>query len=462
VTTDREDAEVQTESTTAPLGARPLGLLFLVVLAVHALSPVVQVTDSRLSVPTASAVLHRGSLRLDSVPSVGPALAQTDYDVVRRDGATLPFFPWPPMLLALPGVAIADLAGVDVPALRPSDPNETFPIEMPTAALLVAMTAVVIALLVLEVTPAGPRAARHALGVALVFAFGTAAWSTASRSLWQHTPAMLCAGLALLAAVRSGRNRRYLWLLGAALAIGFTMRPTGAVPLVVLGLWSLGAHRREAWRVVAACVAVAVPFVAVNLAAYGSLLAPYYAGTRIGNEVTIGFGESLLVHLVSPSRGLLVYTPMFLLAPLGLWLRKRAGRLGSLDIAVAVTAVAHWLVIAGYGSTAGSAYGARFFTEVVPYLLYLCLPVFERAALQRDLPRPAGLAVAALVVLSIALTFPGATTRAAFCWSATPRVIDEAPERLWDWSDPQFLRPGRRLAAGVSVKKVVVGACADA
>lgn len=177
------------------------------------------------------------------MPSVGPAVAQTSYDVVSRGGETLPFFPWPPMLLALPGVALADLAGVDVPALRPSDPNQTYPIEVPTAALIVAATAVVMALLVLELSPAGRRSVRYATGVALVFAFGTAAWSTASRSLWQHTPAMLCAALALLAATRSRRDLCYLWLLGAALAIGFTMRPTGAVPLVVIGLWSVVAYR---------------------------------------------------------------------------------------------------------------------------------------------------------------------------------------------------------------------------
>ena len=441
---------------------RRLALLFLAVAAVHALSPGVQVTDSRLSVPTAYAVLHDGTLAVDGVPSVPPALAQTDYDVVHHDGRTLPFFPWPPMLLAVPGVALADLAGVDVATLRPSAPNRTFPVELPTAALLVAAATVVMALLVRDVTPEGPRRDAYAVGVALVFAFATATWSTASRALWQHTPALLCASVALLAAVRSRRSPRYLWLFGAALALGYTMRPTAAVPLVVLGAWSVAEHRARAWRVLAAAALVAVPFVAVNVAAYGSLLPPYYAGDRVGSEAAIGFGESLLVHLVSPSRGVLVYTPLFLLAPVGLWLRRRAGALTRLDIAVTVAVVAHVLVIARYGSTGGSSYGARFFTEVVPYLLYLCLPVLARAALARDLPRRAAAGVAALVALSLALTLPGALTRSAFCWSATPEFVDTHPDRLWDWGDPQFLRPVHDLADGRSVRAVVVGSCAAA
>lgn len=434
-------------------------LLFLVVAGVHALSPGVQVTDSRLSVPTAYAVLHDRSLDVDDVPSVPPALAQTEYDVVRHDGDTLPYFPWPPMVLAVPGVVLADLAGLDVATMSPSGPNRTFPIEVPTAALLVAAATVAMALLALELAGEGQRRVRYAVGVALAFAFATAAWSTASRALWQHTPALLCGSLALLAAVRSRRDRRYLWLLGGALALGFTMRPTMAVPLVALGVWSVVEHRVQAWRVVAAGALVAVPFVAVNVAAYGSLLPPYYSGGRVGSEVTIGFAESLLVHLVSPSRGLLVYTPMFLLVPAGLWLRKQAGALTRLDLAVAATVVVHWLVISRYGSTAGSSYGARFFTEAVPFLLYLCLPVFERLALARDLPRRASLAVAGLVALSFLVTAPGALTRSAFCWSATPRFIDDAPERVWDFGDPQFLRPVRDLAGGDSPRQVVIGAC---
>jgi hypothetical protein len=439
-------------------------LLFLVVAAIHALSPDVQVTDSRLSVPTAYAALH-GGLDVEHVPGVDTALAQTDYDVTRHDGHTLPYFPWPPMLLAVPGVALAGLAGVHIESLHPGAPNRTFPVELPTAALLVAAAAVVMALLVLEL--AGDvgdderKRVRYAIGVALLFAFGTAAWSTASRALWQHTPALLCASGALLAAVRSRSRRepRYLWLLGAALALGFTMRPTFAVPLVVFGAWAAYEHRLRAWRVLAAAALVAVPFVLVNVAAYGALLPPYYSGGRLGSEAAIGFGESLLVQLFSPSRGLFVYTPMFLLAPVGLWLRRRAGRLTSLDVAVTVTVVAHWVIVARYGSTGGSSYGARFFTEAVPYLLYLSLPVFERAVLVRDLPRRASVAVAALVALSVAFTIPGAVTRSAFCWSATPKFIDTHPGRLWDWGDPQFLRPVRDLADGRSAKAIVVGSC---
>jgi hypothetical protein len=46
---------------------------------------------------------------------------------------------------------------------------------------------------------------RWAFAVAMVFAFGTAAWSTASRGLWQHGPSMLCLAVAAYLAMRSRR-----------------------------------------------------------------------------------------------------------------------------------------------------------------------------------------------------------------------------------------------------------------
>jgi hypothetical protein len=439
------------------LSWRWLLALFVLVAVVHGLSPDVQVSDSRMSVPTSYAVIHHGTLSLDGIPSVKAATAQTSYDVTHHDGKLLPFLPWPPMLLAVPATAVAGAVGVDVPALRLSQPNRTWPIEVATAALLVAAAAVVMALIAAELVDDDRRGRGFSVAVALIFAFATAAWSTASRALWQHTPALLLACLVLLAALRARRDVRYLWLLGAALALGYTMRPTVAVEVVVIGVWALLVFRRDAWRAVVAGVVVAVAFVAVNLAEYGSVLAPYYHNVVSG--ASYGFWESLGVQLVSPSRGLLVYTPLFLLVPVGLWLKRRSGHLTRLDVAVTVVVLAQIVVVSRSGSTGGTAYGNRLFTEIVPYLLYLCLPVFERLLVARDLRRSASIGVAALVILSVVLTVPGAVSHAALCWSTEPRVLDDAPQRVWDWRDPQFLRPVGRLEAGASLHDVIVGSC---
>jgi hypothetical protein len=441
------------------LGWRWALLLFVVVTGIQALSPDVQIADSRMTVPTAYAVIHDHTFALNDVPSVQKALRQTTYDVVVRNGRTLPLYPWPPMLLAVPATFMADVAGVHVGTLSPSAPNKTWPIEVPTAAVLVGAATVVMALVALEFVGPVPGARRFAIWVALIFAFATSAWSSASRALWQHTPAMLLCAVALLAALRSRRDRRFLWVLGGSLALSYTTRPTMAVVLLALGAWAIVVHRRDAWRAVLAAVVVAVPFVIVNLDVYHSVLAPYYTGSGNGFFEWYGFFESLGVQMVSPSRGLLVYTPMYLLIGLGMWMTHRERRLTVLDIAIAVAVLLEILVNTLSGSTEGTAYGSRFFTDVVPLLLYLCLPVFQRLILSRDLPRLASAGAVTLTSLSVLVAAPGALTHSALCWSATPRLVTDAPERVWSWSDPQFLRPVRLLVNGASIHNIVLGSC---
>ena len=117
--------------------------------------------------------------------------------------------------------------------------------------------------------------------------------------------------------------------------------------------------------------------------------------------------------------------------------------------------------VARYGSTSGSSYGARFFTEAVPFLLYLCLPVLQRAWLTRHLRTPAMYGVTALAAVSVLFAASGALDRSAFCWSATPQFVDTHRGRLWDWGDPQLARPVRDLVHGRSLRAVVVGGCTD-
>ena len=49
-------------------------------------------------------------------------------------------------------------------------------------------------------------------------------------------------------------------------------------------------------------------------------------------------------------------------------------------------------------------------------------------------------APAALVALSVLVNFRGASSPAVYRWNVDPVDVDQRPERLWDWRDPQFLR----------------------
>jgi len=55
-------------------------------------------------------------------------------------------------------------------------------------------------------------------------------------------------------------------------------------------------------------------------------------------------------------------------------------------------------------------------------------------------PRPSVVAFAILLGVSGFIHSRGARTMDVYLWNVSPANVDQNPARLWDWSDPQFLR----------------------
>lgn len=438
--------------------ARRGGLLLgVVVFVVHALSPSPQSGDSRLSVIVAWNLLTTGSLDLSGVPAVESLTWRGDL-IDGPGGSVLPFFPWPPMLFALPGALVLAMLGVDPATLSVSDPNATWIVEVPTAALLVALTSVVLRRLILD---AGTPWSTPLVGwiAPLAFAFTTIAWSSGSRALWQQTVSMLMIALTLLAVQRRGRGGAWPWLIGVFAALALVVRPTNAVFVLPLVVWMAVASRPGLRRGLAGGLLVLVPFALVSWIFYGAPLPPYYLPTRLGDAPVWEFGESLAVHLVSPGRGLLIYVPLTLLAVAGVVFRLRTGRFTGLDLVFVIAVLGQIAVVAKFGSTNGFTFGPRLLLDVVPLLVLLAAPCFvvlHPAAPRGGLRMIAAAGVVAVLGWGLFVNGSGAVTRSAVCWNVSPELIDEAPARVWDWSDPPFLRPWGELAAH---RPFFVGSC---
>ena len=100
----------------------------------------------------------------------------------------------------------------------------------------------------------------------------------------------------------------------------------------------------------------------------------------------------------------------------------------------------HTLVVASFPHWwGGHGYGPRLFTESLFFQALIAASV--AATLERD-GRLAngwrrGLATAALA--GVIVHGAGALSNQSNRWNWSPREVDEHPERLWDWRDPQFL-----------------------
>lgn len=412
-------------------------LIFFVVLHVHYRSPIEISFDSGYSIHLAMSLLQEGDFDLDEYRDVIPP---DDYRVMEIDGHLRSRYPEGPSIVAAPFVAAIKSLTKHVLHIRLDDHirrGSPAGLEKLIASVLVAITAVLIFRLARRRLDVG-----LALVVVFIFAFCTSAWSVVSRGLWQHGPSMLFLAAALDALLGArDRPRRALWA-GLFLAGAYVMRPTNALPVALLTIYVVAAHRAWIGRFFAGATAVALPFLALNLARFGSLLPWYYRqGTGKFQLFEPDFLEAAAGQLISPGRGLFLYSSVFLFSLLGIGIKFRRGRWTRLDTALVAILVLHWIVISSWLRWwGGTVFGPRLFADLIPFLIYFLIPAVEqlRAPGLRRWALAAGLA--ATVAVSFSIHHAGASYKATWDWNVDPVHINQDPGRLWDWHDPPFLR----------------------
>jgi hypothetical protein len=407
--------------------------------------------DSMWSIPTAVSLLDHGDPDLDEYL---PLLQAREFHYSAAVGAhRYTIYPLGASILAMPGVLLLRPLAAGVMSFAPRLWTRMAAIASargcpvvqaePVVALhswtehIIASAIVALAAVVMYLVAAGDLSAPAAVVVALLFAFGTAAWSTASRSLWQHGPSMLLLALALLI---QRRGWRLIWL-GAVLAFAYVVRPTNAIPIAAAAAWVLLVRRRDTAAFLAGAALVLVPFVMFSYRVYDYPLPPYYRPSFFGGH-NPRVGEALVADLVSPSRGLLIYSPIFVFSLAGLVVAVRTSRSALLAILLAGCIACHAVAVAAVNAMwwAGASYGPRFFADMTPYLVYLLIPFLAWLGSIHGRRRFAVSAVfAATALVSVAMHAQGALNESTAKWNVFPESIDVVPVRVWDWRRPQFL-----------------------
>ena len=281
---------------------------------------------------------------------------------------------------------------------------------------------------------------------AALFAFGTDTWMTSSQGLWQHGSVGLVtlgAIYALLRAARAAPGRgRAGWLVLAGACAGFlpVIRPTALVVGVAGGAYALATFRRASlpfW--IASAVAVA-PGIVWNLAVFHVLSGGYAVNLPAYDFALPDIAVAFTGLLASPSRGLLVFTPLVVFSAVGAFRAARAG--GSEARLMLLMALACVALTVNYACTliweAGACYGPRYLTDtmgVAALLLVYVIPPAPRAL-------AAGTVVFALVAAySVAVQAVGAWGGAAGArWNGVPIDIARRPSRVWQLRDSQIER----------------------
>jgi len=270
----------------------------------------------------------------------------------------------------------------------------------------------------------------------LIIAFATSMWSTASRGMWQHGPLVFMLSVALLLLIEGARRPGFSSYSALPLAAAFIFRPTAAILIFVFGAYILIFNRREFLKFAIFGILIGLPWIAFNLQIYDTLFPPYYLPGRLDSAAV---WTGLSGQFISPARGLLVFSPIVLLAGPGFWTALRDKQYRALHLAMGLVFILHCLTVARFGDWyGGHSYGPRYMTDMLPILIY-----FVIWGVCFWLVRPslmAGAMVAVLLAVSVTMHAVGALNWRGYQWNVDPTEINQSQERLWDWSDPQFLR----------------------
>lgn len=410
-----------------------LALIFLMVFISHfTWSSVYTPFDSGWNVHTAISIIEEGNTDLDEYRGL---MTKGDHRIQRIDGHIYNFFPVGTSVLSLPHILILDklsdeILEIDMIHIIKGKPERFI------AATIVALSAVLIYLIVSLFLDDQ----KYLLLLVFIFAFCTSAWSTASRALWQHGPTMLLLSAALYLLLLAKHKPKYeSWLIrfvGIPLALSYVVRPTNSISILLFTIFIFIRHRKYFWSYCLWSMFIAIPFLTFNLSVYHSILSPYYLPNRLGSNPD--FFEALAGNLISPSRGIFIFTPVLLFSLYGIFLKIRNKQMTLLDFLLLAIMILHWIIISTFNPWCGGhSYGPRFFSDMLPYFIYFLIPVFT------NIPKLQGvrkISVVLLLCCSIAISFfihyRGATNWDVYLWNVGPISVEG---KLWDWHDLQFL-----------------------
>lgn len=418
---------------------------FAIPLIIYLLAPVVQLSDSRYTLLLAQSIIDHASLDLNRygiklTPAINPFGSEFKYQPYHfeRFGDRVYYiYPIGNSLLAIPFVKLFNLFHISVVTSTGAyDSASEAMMQKVIASFLSAATAWMTFLV-----------ARYYLNwvgsivTALATAFGTAIFSTAACGLWGHTWSLVIGATVLLLLVKLEHGETVdAALFGSLLSWSYFVRPTNAVMILVCTIYLMASGKVRPVRLVLTGVFWLSCFVCYSWYTYGTLLPTYY---RMSYFELRGFFGGLAGMTISPSRGLLVYSPVFLIT---FYLSARQWRQlvnHRLFLVSATIVAANLAIISSFKYWwGGSCYGPRYLTDITPWLVYMTIVPVRQLLLTGGHRSQRALVFisCALIGISIFNTFPGAFYGKYFNWYDD--VVRNGwfdTDLLWDWRRAPFL-----------------------
>jgi hypothetical protein len=283
-----------------------------------------------------------------------------------------------------------------------------------------------------------------ALLTALAFGLGSCVWSISSQALWQHPANTFYLSLGAYFLLRIPERRRYAVYCGAVLGMALLCRPTSAIVVICVGVYLLSENRRRFASYVLAGLPFAVILAVYNAHYFGN---PFEFGQTLASK-SIALASTGSEHLwqspileslpglfISPSRGLVFYSPVLLFGLVGAALAWKDPRYRPLIPLQAATLLLILVAAKWFDWWGGSTYGYRPIVDTAPFFALMMIPVIDRVVSNRWMLGLFG----ALLLWSSAVQFVGAWSYSGTGWTSQWKAHDNPDKAsLWQWTHPQI------------------------
>ena len=300
-----------------------------------------------------------------------------------------------------------------------------------------------------------------AIAATFIYAFATSNWTISAQGLWQHTIsnlALVSILLCLLKANRTAGLRRKVLLVTAGFFCGLLpgIRPTSLLFSIAVVIYSVFEYRRDIIFLLLGCSSFLFNafwnFYYFGLSLKGLVVGGYsslFNNRSSSYQFSLAyFTDAFFGLLVSPSRGLLIYSPVVLFAIPGAnrAIKGKAGKdeklLVCLLIACGVLFIQYCFYIPWWGAI---TYGSRFLVDTLPVLCFLMsyfiAAQFDSFLKEKRYFTSIFIAFLLSIILSTSVQVIGAFSD-RHVWDTLPIPHHS---RFWDWQDSQLTRHTKNL-----------------
>jgi hypothetical protein len=422
--------------------------IFLITFAVYNLtSPVPQGGDTVPGRYLPFSILCDGDFNLNEFTFLYKNEEKPPYYLIRNDSGEL-------LSTFGPGIALSVLPFYSVILLFKNnfDFDSLLLIAKILSSFFVSLSAVFLFLSALRLSN------RHvALFATAAYALGSSVFAISSQGLWQHTPASLFVALGLFLLVHSGEKK---WLAGLAsfsFSLAFLVRHQLFIIWFIFLLYVFFRHRKSFIHYLCLAYPSIIFMIAYNFYYFDSMiafpqievsghLAEFKTGSSDVWSTPVLTGLSGL--LISPSRGLLLFSPVFIFSFIGMFMvffRLRIQKLKTdenniLYVSIALISIAYILLMSKwYDWWGGWGFAYRPIVDVMPLLSLLLIPFFNFIYPRRNaVSIIVRIIVISFLIFSIYVQFLGTYSSGFIKWHSISDV-DRDHERLWSVKDSMLI-----------------------